>query len=182
VVGKVYEVMFKEIFNKRKVFSPADFGESSEWFLCNGLTGALSWGKIGFPIEFNNGYAPSWYSASSDKRVLDKIWSLQEEYVTNILLWMDSKTIIKAYFDGAHEKGEKWFFEKYGIKSGSDFQWEKQMANDIVNINARNLVLEASDGTILIEYGTWDTIFIKPSAESLPDSIKLPSVKHELVL
>ncbi|HSX17451.1 MAG TPA: hypothetical protein VLH86_05125 [Patescibacteria group bacterium] len=159
----------------RDRYVPKDFDPAADWLICNGLVGAISYVESGSPIQFDESLMPSWYSQLTGDR-LEKAWDLQDEYVRRLLRWIGDKGIVDAYFDGAYEKSEKWFLDKYQIKSSGKFDWQSEMVTDLPEVNTNNLLLEAADGTMFIEYGNWQTTFIKDTTRTFPDELKAASI------
>jgi hypothetical protein len=92
---------------------------------------------------------------------------------------MESKNATDAYFDGAHEADEAWLLEKYKIQSIGKFDWQPGMGHDLLKANARNMYLRAADGTMLLQYGTWETIFIMDPTNTLPVELRQPTIREE---
>jgi hypothetical protein len=168
--------MFKRIKNAH---TPKNFSPPEDWQLCNALIGAKSFIEAGEPIEFDEDLMPEWYAKLEDYDQLQKVWIAQEQYVNSLFVWMETKGATDAYFDDAHEADEAWLLEKYSIQSTGKFDWQPGMGSDLLKVNARNMYVRAVDGTMLLQYGTWETIFIMDPANTIPAELRQPTIRKE---
>jgi hypothetical protein len=170
------------IFKKHKpytIYHPNDLGNPANWLMCNALIGAVSYKELGSPIEFGEAIAPKWYTDLKDDNQddLEYVWSKQEEYLAGILSWIASKDITRCIFHGAYDNDEAWFHQKYTPSEDGSISWQSELAEDLTSVNVDNMYIEAEDGTLLVAYGTWDSLFVQDPTGTLPEIFKAPTIQ-----
>jgi hypothetical protein len=143
--------------------------------MCNALIGAKTFEELERPISFGVGIEPGWYTDLKDGPQLEAVWEAQEKYVKELLGWISDKEVESFYFDGAYEKTEAWFEKRYAGKEGK-IRWDKTMIEDIPKVNIQNVFIKAKDGSTVIFYETWDTIFVKDPLGDLPKQLIKPTI------
>lgn len=161
--------------SKTRVYHPQDIEPNTQWFLCNALLGASDYEKLGKPLAFSKDLGPEWYKEIEDETILKQIWNQEDSYVTDLLSWFDKKGITDFYFDGAQQTDENWFMHKYQTEdNGGISSWRSSMISDLLKVNINNVYLRAADGSQLIVYETWETVFVDAEVNSMSSRLRKP--------
>lgn len=149
--------------------------DKSHWYVYHAAVGLLP-----YESESSLGVVDE-HLAKLNHTQLKSVSGKQEECLKRVIGWLDQQGISSAYFDGYYEKDEKEQLRKIGIgtslkKKGKDFHWNSQLIDTILLANIKNLYLCAKDGSALIVYDDWDTIFVRDPDNDFPADLRAPSI------
>jgi hypothetical protein len=164
-------------FNKKNnlpnLYHAQDIKPIKSWLMCNALIGAKDYAELGRPISFSSEVAPHWYTELKDETTLQVVWDKQDEYLKELLAWIETKEIIEVHFNGAVQNDEKWFKKKYKFEDDSDaLEWVHELIDDLPRVNVQYLFIRTTNNTKLIAYESWDTIFVDDVDNELPAKLK----------
>lgn len=169
--------MFFNRSSKNELYHPS-LGRAQDWAICHVTLGIKNYKELGEPTGFGD-VAPAWYEHLSEAS-LEAIWQKEEEYLVQLLQWIDSRQIVKSFISGADQTRERKMLEQFGVPAEGYFKWSSELIGVVPDLNIDNLYLEAKDNSALILYESDSaTIFIRDPNKTTPDRLRLASVTSQ---